>query len=117
MFNNISGINSQYCLLVRNIISKNHVNTREKSPVFKLELIITISPGSPQIQNKLHTLVWSTNPKDLVMLIGYSNFSLLFNKEHNKLLVFYNNYLLSDIFMFNNNLHGLKKLNAKRRIV
>lgn len=36
------------------------INTREKSPVFKLELDISISPGSPQIHN--------INPKDLVIM-------------------------------------------------
>ncbi len=42
-------------------------NPREKSPIFKLEFFCGDFSRVSQNQNKLHTLVWSKNPKGFVI--------------------------------------------------
>jgi len=42
---------------------KSALNTREKSPVFRLEFVIGDFSRSSPNHDKLHTLVWSTNSR------------------------------------------------------
>jgi len=48
-------------------VAKNFVDTREKSPAFKLEYHLSISPGSHKTTNKPRLLSRGKNPKGFVI--------------------------------------------------
>ena len=56
----IDTLNSSFC--------SGRVNTREKSPAFKLEYHLLISPGSHKTPNKPRLLSRGKNPKGFVIL-------------------------------------------------
>src|SRR3990167_11385735 len=61
-------------LPVLSIISKIlFINTREKSPAFKLEYHLSISPGSHKTTNKPRLLSRGKNPKGFVIYAAFSN--------------------------------------------
>ena len=53
--------------LIPNSDVQRFLNTREKSPAFKLEYHLSISPGSHKTTNKPRLLSRGKNPKGFVM--------------------------------------------------